>query len=391
MNIHEFQAKEILTRYGLPVPPGAVVESAAEAGDAARKLGGSSWAVKAQVHAGGRGKAGGVQLAASPEEAAEAAGELLGRRLVTNQTGAEGKAVKRVYVEQGVEVEREVYLAVLVDRTLGRVSFLASREGGENIEATAVAYPDRILRLAVDSAEGFSAERAGQLAAKLGFAGELQPAAVQILEGLYRAFIETDASLIEINPLAVTVQGKLLALDVKMILDDNALFRHPALESLRDEDEVDPSELGAKRFELNYVKLDGDIGVMVNGAGLALATIDILKDHGGSPADFMDVRPVATRDQIAYGFNMLLSNPRVKAILVNVYGGGILRCDTVAEGVAAACKKSGLRVPLVVRVAGTNREMAEKILVGQGIEVTFAGDISDAAAKVAAAAKREAA
>ncbi len=391
MNIHEFQAKEILKGYGLPVPAGAVADSAAAAGDAARRLGGGSWAVKAQVHAGGRGKAGGVQLATSPEEVVEAAGELLGRHLVTSQTGGEGRAVKRVYVELGVEIEREVYLAALVDRSLGRVSFLASKEGGENIETTAAVHPDRILRLAVDPAEGFSAARAGDLAAKLGLPGALQAAAVELMDGLYRAFIETDASLIEINPLAITVQGKLQALDIKMIFDDNALFRHPELEALRDEDEVDSSELEAKRFELNYVKLDGDIGVMVNGAGLALATIDILQDQGGKPADFMDIRPVATRDQIAHGFAMLLSNPRVKAVLVNIYGGGILRCDTVAEGVAAACKQAGLRVPLVVRVAGTNSEMAEKILVGQGIATTFAKNMTDAAAKVTAAAKREAA
>ncbi|MDH3473259.1 MAG: ADP-forming succinate--CoA ligase subunit beta [Rhodospirillales bacterium] len=391
MNIHEYQAKEILTGYGVPVPRGAVAESASAAEAIARELGGASWAVKAQVHAGGRGKAGGVRLAASPEAVAEAAGQLLDQRLVTSQTGPAGKEVKRVYVEQGLDIQRECYLAVLVDRSLGRVSFLAASRGGEDIQTLAATEPERILRCAVDPAEGFSGARAGELAVALGFESELLARTVDLMGKLYQAFIETDASLIEINPLAVTKDGALQALDVKMILDDNALFRHAELEALRDEDEVDPSELEAKRFELNYVKLGGDIGVMVNGAGLALATVDILKEYGGAPADFMDVRPVATRAQIATGFKMLLANPDVKAILVNVYGGGILRCDTIAEGVAAACKEVGLSVPLVVRAAGTNKEMAEKILVGQGIPVTFARDMAEAAVKVIAAAKREAA
>ena len=391
MKIHEYQAKQLLREYGLPVPDGAVAETADAAEAAARSLGGARWVVKAQVHAGGRGKAGGIRLVDSQDEVREVAERLLGSRLVTSQTGPEGKAVKHVYVEQACDVARECYLALLVDRSVGRVAVMASKAGGTDIEDAAARAPDKILRASIDPAKGLEGAQAARLAAGLGLDGALEAAAVDLLTGFYAAFTDTDASLIEINPLAVTRDGALRALGVKMSLDDNALFRHPELEALRDEDEVDPSELEAKRFELNYVRLDGNIGVMVNGAGLALATVDILKQHGGEPADFMDVRPVATREQIATGFGMLLTNPKVKAILVNIYGGGILRCDTVAEGVAAACKQAGLAVPLVVRLAGTNREMAEKILVGQGIAASFAKNMSDAAAQVVAAAKREAA
>jgi succinyl-CoA synthetase beta subunit len=391
MNIHEYQAKELLKSYGVPLPPGIVAETAAQAESAARELGGASWAVKAQVHAGGRGKAGGIRLVDSHDGVKAAADELLGTRLVTSQTGPEGRAVKHVYVEQACNAERECYLALLVDRSIGRVAFMALRAGGKDIEDVAARAPEQILKLAIDPAEGLQRAQAAQFAAELGLDGALETAAVDLLTGLYTAFIDTDASLIEINPLVVTDDGALRALDVKMSVDDNALFRHPDLEALRDEDEVDPSELEAKRFELNYVRLDGNIGVMVNGAGLALATVDLLKQHGGEPADFMDVRPVATREQIATGFKMLLINPKVKAILVNIYGGGILRCDTVAEGVAAACRDFGLGVPLVVRAAGTNMEMCQKILVGQGIPVTFAKDMAEAAAEVVAAVNREAA
>jgi succinyl-CoA synthetase beta subunit len=389
MNIHEYQAKELLKSYGVPLPPGIVAETADAAEAAARSLGGAHWVVKAQVHAGGRGKAGGVRLVDSQDEVREVAERLLGTRLVTSQTGPEGKAVKHVYVEQACDVERECYLALLVDRSAGRVAVMASKAGGTEIEDAAARAPDKILRVTIDPAKGLDGAQAARLAADLGFDGTLETAAVELLTGLYDAFTRTDASLIEINPLAVTRDGALRALDVKMSVDDNALFRHPDLEALRDEDEVDPSELEAKRFELNYVRLDGNIGVMVNGAGLALATVDILKQHGGEPADFMDVRPVATREQIATGFGMLLENPKVKAILVNIYGGGILRCDTVAEGVAAACRDIGLGVPLVVRAAGTNMEMCRKILVGQGIPVTFAEDMAEAAAEVVAAVNRE--
>ncbi|MDH3597776.1 MAG: ADP-forming succinate--CoA ligase subunit beta, partial [Rhodospirillales bacterium] len=381
MKIHEYQAKQLLREFGLPVPDGTVAETADAAKAAARSLGGTRWVVKAQVHAGGRGKAGGIRLVDSHDEVREVAERLLGTRLVTSQTGPEGKAVKHVYIEQACDVARECYLALLVDRSVGRVAFMASKAGGTDIEDAAARAPDKIVRATIDPVKGLEVAQAARLAADLGLDGALEADAVELLTGLYAAFTGTDASLIEINPLAVTTDGALRALDVKMSLDDNALFRHPELEALRDEDEVDPSELEAKRFELNYVRLDGNIGVMVNGAGLALATVDILKQHGGAPADFMDVRPVATRDQIATGFEMLLTNPKVKAILVNIYGGGILRCDTVAEGVAAACRDIGLGVPLVVRAAGTNMEMCRKILVGQGIAVTFAEDMAEAAAE----------
>jgi succinyl-CoA synthetase beta subunit len=389
MKIHEYQAKQLLRNHGVPVPEGAVAGTAEAAEAAARELGGTRWVVKAQVHAGGRGRAGGVRLVDSHDEVRKAAEKLLGTRLVTAQTGPEGKAVRQVYVERACDVERECYLALLVDRSAGRVSFIASTAGGTDIEEAAARAPDRISRATIDPAKGLDVTQAAGLAADLGLDGALESPAVGLLSGLYDAFVESDADLIEINPLAVTRTGELQVLDVKMSLDDNALFRHPELETLRDEDEVDPSELEAKRFELNYVRLDGNIGVMVNGAGLALATIDILKQHGGAPADFMDVRPVATREHIATGFAMLLRNPKVKAILVNIYGGGILRCDTVAEGVAAACRDIGLEVPLVVRAAGTNMEMCRKILVGQGIPAIFARDMAEAAAEAVAAAKRE--
>ena len=389
MNIHEHQAKQLLTRYGVPVPEGILADSAAAAEAAARSLGGTGWVVKAQVQAGARAKAGGVKLADSPEAAGAAAAELLGRRLVTSQTGPRGGLVQRVLVEQGIEVEREYYIAVLVDRSIGKIALMGSAEGGVDIEEIAARSPERIFKAVVDPIDGLKRDEAARLAGGLGLEGDRQEAAVDLMVAIGRAFLETDAGLIEINPLAAAQDGSLWALDVKMSFDDNALFRHPEIEALRDADEADPSELEAQRFELNYVKLEGDIGVMVNGAGLALATLDILEEHGGAAADFMDVRPVASREQIATGFDMLLANPKVKAILVNVYGGGILRCDTVAEGVAAACRRGGLTVPLVVRAAGTNMEMFQKILDGQGIPAAFAKGMAEAAAKVVAAAKRE--
>ena len=388
MNLHEHQAKALLRDYGVPIPQGGIAKSAEEAVALAGDLGGSSWAVKAQIHAGLRQKAGGVRLASSGDEVRAAAGELLGSRLVTAQTGPEGKVVKSVYVEQGIGYGRELYLAALVDRSKGRVAIIAAKQGGEDIEARMAAEPDRLLRVVVDPDAGIDAEAVAQLVERLALKGDEPKQVVDIIKATYKAFVDFDASLIEFNPLVVDNAGQLRALDVKMVLDDNALFRHQDLEALRDEDEVDPSELSAKRFELNYVKLSGDIGVMVNGAGLALATVDILKQHGGEPADFMDIRPAATREQVASGFELLLDNPRIKAILVNIYGGGILRCDTVAEGIAAASRKSGLKVPMVVRLAGTNCEVARKVLVGQGIPVTFAENMADAAAKVVRASNQ---
>ncbi len=391
MNLHEYQAKELLRRHGVNSPAGRLARSAAEAAEAARAIGGDRWVVKAQIHAGLRQDAGGVQICDSPEAVAEAAAGLLGRRLVTPQTGAKGKLVRSVYVEQAVTHDREIYLAILIDRSAGRVAIIAAREGGNDIEARLAAAPDQMLSLVVDPVEGVQDSAAAALANQLGLEGAVAEQAVALTKALNKAFQDFDASLIEINPLVVTSEGQLLALDVKMVLDDNAQFRHPDLANLRDEEEVDPAELEARDYNLNYVRLEGNIGVMVNGAGLALATVDLLKEQGGEPADFMDVRPEATRAQITHGFKLLLRNPEVRAILVNIYGGGILRCDTVAEGIAAACKEEGLRVPLIVRAAGTNGELARKILMSQGVPVTFAQSLGQAAAKVVEAAGRKAA
>jgi succinyl-CoA synthetase beta subunit len=322
---------------------------------------------------------------------ADAARALLGRRLVTPQTGAKGKLVRSVYVEQAVTFEREIYLAALINRSAGRVALIAAREGGNDIEARLAAAPEKMLSLVIDPARGVAEAEARRLADQLGLAGTAADQAVALMGAVYKAFTEFDASLIEINPLAVTAAGDLLALDVKMVLDDNAEFRHTDLAGLRDEEELEPAELEAQRYNLNYVHLEGNIGVMVNGAGLALATVDLLKEQGGEPADFMDVRPEATRAQITHGFKLLLRNTAIDAILVNIYGGGILRCDTVAEGIAAACKEEGLRVPLIVRAAGTNGELARKILMSQGIPVTFAQTFGQAAAKVVEVAGRKAA
>ncbi|GAB4352564.1 MAG: ADP-forming succinate--CoA ligase subunit beta [Kiloniellaceae bacterium] len=396
MNLHEYQAKALLQRYGINSPAGRLARSAEEAAEAARSLGkdqagGGRWAVKAQIHAGLRQGAGGVKFCDSPEAVAEAAAALLGHRLVTPQTGAKGKLVRSVYVEQAVSHEREIYLAALIDRSAGRVALIAAGEGGNDIEARLAAAPEKMVSLVIDPETGIGEEAARGLAGQLGLAGTAADQAVALMRALDKAFTDCDASLIEINPLVVTAAGELLALDVKMVLDDNALFRHAELADLRDEEEIDPAELEAKLYNLNYVRLDGNIGVMVNGAGLALATVDLLKEQGGEPADFMDVRPEATRAQVTYGFKLLLRNPAVDAILVNIYGGGILRCDTVAEGIATACKEEGLRVPLIVRAAGTNGELARKILMSQGIPVTFAQSLGQAAAKVVEAAGRKAA
>ncbi len=391
MYVHEFQAKQLLKGYGVPVPRGALARSPDAARDAARDIGGGAWAVKAQILAGGRGKAGGVKIAESLDAAASAGRALLGSTLITEQTGAAGRKVASVYIEERVAVARELYLAILVDRASGRVAFLTSAEGGEDIEEAVARDPARMDKLIVDSAVGPDDVDLRKAAAGLGLDGAAAEAAVALMRGLYKAFLELDASLIEINPLAVTESGALLAIDIKLNLDDNALFRHPELEALRDPDDLDPTEMEAARYEINYVKLDGDIGCMVNGAGLALATLDAIGRAGGAAADFMDVRPVATREQIATGFRLVLINPKIKAILVNVFGGGILRCDTLAEGIAAAVRDHGLRVPLIVRAAGTNMEIAKKSLVSQRVAVTFADDMAEAAEMAVQAAKSGAA
>lgn len=388
MNLYEFQAKAILKERGIPVPPGGVARTDQEAGALASQLGGKAWAVKAQIHAGGRGRHGGVVIVDSAAKVKTAAANMLGKHLVTEQTSKAGSKVSSVYVEQAVDVAREIYLAALVDRGAGRVAIMASSEGGADIEEKAVQAPETVLKFTIDPVAGIAAADLDGLVAGLGLEGAQAEAAVDLIAKIYRAFIDNDASLIEINPLAVTQSGDLVALDVKMILDDNALFRHPELEALYDEAEADPDELEAQRFELNYIKMDGDIGIMVSGAGLALAVFDMVTERGGKPADFMDVRPVATREKIAAGIKILLANPKVKAILVVAMGGGILRCDTIAEGVAQASRETGSKIPLIVRFAGTAKELGELCLNNQGIAVTYAQDLEDAADKAIQAAGR---
>jgi len=384
MNIHEYQAKELLAKFGVAVPQGAVAYTAAEAVDGAKKLGGKVWAVKAQIHAGGRGKAGGVKIARSEEEVAAAAGAMLGHRLVTHQTGPEGRDVKRVYVEAGCDIARELYLALSIDRGSGRITIIAAAEGGMDIEELAARAPEKIVREAIDPAAGLSPFYARRLGFAFGLAGPQINKLVAFVAALYRAFTELDASLVEINPLVVTGSGDLLALDAKFGFDDNALFRHPDVEALRDEDEEDPIELEAGKHQLNYVKLDGNIGCMVNGAGLAMATMDIIKLYGGSPANFLDVGGGATKERVTVAFKLILSDPNVEAILVNIFG-GIMRCDVIAEGIVSAAREVNLHVPLVVRLEGTNVELGRKILSQSGLPLTAADDFEDAARKVVAA------
>jgi succinyl-CoA synthetase beta subunit len=381
MNIHEYQAKELLARYGMPVQPGGVAYTAAEAEEAARRLGGKLWAVKAQIHAGGRGKAGGVKLVHSPQEAGTAAAGMLGKRLVTHQTGPQGRDVKRVYVEAASDIARELYLALSIDRTTGRTTLIAAAEGGVEIEELAARAPEKIMRLAVDPATGIEPFHGRRLAFELGLGSVQVKAMVALVTGVYRAFAELDASLIEINPLVVTGSGGLVALDAKIGFDDNALFRHPEIEALRDEDEEDPLEREGQKHSLSYVKLDGNIGCMVNGAGLAMATMDIIKLYGGSPANFLDVGGGATRERVTAAFKLILSDPNVEAILVNIFG-GIARCDVIADGVVAAAREVNLHVPLVVRLEGTNVELGRKILSQSGLPIIAAEDFADAAQKV---------
>ncbi|HEV8680946.1 MAG TPA: ADP-forming succinate--CoA ligase subunit beta [Stellaceae bacterium] len=389
MNIHEYQAKNLLAKFGVAILPGAVAYTAQEAVDAAKKLGGGVWAVKAQIHAGGRGKAGGVKLARSAEEVAAAARAMIGHPLVTHQTGPEGREVKRVYVEAGCDIARELYLAISVDRGSGRVTLIGAAEGGMEIEELAARAPEKILREAIDPAAGLSPFHARRLAFGFGLSGAQVAGMVGLTTSLYRAFSELDAALVEINPLVVTGAGELVALDAKIGLDDNALFRHPDIEALRDEDEEDPIELEAGRHALNYVKLDGNIGCMVNGAGLAMATMDIIKLYGGNPANFLDVGGGATKERVMVAFKLILSDPNVEAILVNIFG-GIMRCDVIAEGIVSAAREVNLHVPLVVRLEGTNVELGRRILGQSGLPLTAAENFEDAARKVVSAAREAA-
>jgi len=395
MNIHEYQAKSLLSGYGVSVPRGAVAYTASEAEAAARDLGGPVWVVKSQIHAGGRGAgrfandpdgAGGVRVVRSVEEVRANAEAMLGSVLVTKQTGASGREVKRVYIEEGCEIARELYLGMLVDRASGRVVLMASREGGMEIEEVAAATPERIVTVTIDPATGFMPHHGRRVAFALGLEGRQVGSAVRFLSGMYSAFTGLDASLVEINPLVVTGSGDVVALDAKMTFDDNALFRHGDVAELRDEDEEDPAELEAARHELNYIKLDGDIGCMVNGAGLAMATMDIIKLHGGEPANFLDVGGGATKERVAKAFKLILSDPNVEGILVNIFG-GIMRCDVIAEGVVAAAREVSLQVPLVVRLEGTNVDLGRKMLAESGLAITAADDLGDAAAKIVSAVR----
>ncbi|HEY7690171.1 MAG TPA: ADP-forming succinate--CoA ligase subunit beta [Dongiaceae bacterium] len=386
MNIHEYQAKSLMSRYGVAVPRGAVAYTAEEAEKAAQNLGGSVWAVKAQIHAGGRGKGGGIKIAKSPSEVRELAKKMIGMTLVTKQTGPAGREVKRIYVESGCEIDRELYLSLLVDRATARVTLMASTEGGMDIEEVAATQPDKIIKVSVDPASGLMPEHSRRIAFGLGLKGGAVASAAKLVSALYKAFIDLDASLVEINPLVLTKGGEVLVLDAKMNFDDNALFRQKDVLELRDEDEEDPAEVEASRHGLNYIKLDGNIGCMVNGAGLAMATMDIIKLHGGTPANFLDVGGGATKERVTAAFKIILSDANVEGILVNIFG-GIMRCDVIAEGVVAAAREIGLQVPLVVRLEGTNVELGKKILKESGLAITSADDLGDAAAKIVRAVK----
>ena len=389
MNIHEYQAKELLAEYGVATPRGGAAFSADEAVAVAEGLGGPVWVVKAQIHAGGRGKAGGVRVVKSIDEVRGAAEDLLGATLVTHQTGPQGRVVNRLYVEEGCDIARELYLGAVIDRSTGRVTFMASTEGGVEIEEVAAKTPEKIIRAVIDPAIGMQAFYARRLAFGLGLEGKQIGAAVKFVRAIYDAFVATDASLVEINPLVVTGAGAVIALDAKMNFDDNALYRHAEIEALRDEDEEDPTEREAARHELNYVKLDGSIGCMVNGAGLAMATMDIIKLYGSEPANFLDVGGGATQDRVKRAFELILSDPNVEGILVNIFG-GIMRCDVIAEGIVAAARDVRLRVPLVVRLEGTNVEIGKKILAESGISVVSADNLADAAEKVVNAVREAA-
>jgi succinyl-CoA synthetase beta subunit len=386
MNIHEYQAKSVLAKYGVAVPRGGVAYTPAEAEAVAQSLGGPLWVVKAQIHAGGRGKAGGVKLAKSLDEVKRLTKEMLGMILVTHQTGPEGKEVKRVYVEEGSDIGEELYISAVLDRVTSSITFMGSKEGGVDIEEVAASHPEKIINVPCDPAAGFQAYHARKLAYGMQIPAELHGAFAGMIEGIYNAFLATDASQIEINPLVITKQKKLIALDAKINFDDNALFRQKEIGEMRDEDEEDPLERQAAKFGLSYVKMDGNIGCMVNGAGLAMATMDIIKLYGGEPANFLDVGGGANREKVTEAFKLILSDPNVEGILVNIFG-GIMRCDIIAEGIIAAAREVSLSVPLVVRLAGTNVELGKKMLATSGLAILPADDLADAAEKITGAVK----
>jgi succinyl-CoA synthetase beta subunit len=386
MKIHEYQGKEVLRQFGVPVPRGIPAFTVQEAVEAAQKLGGSIWVVKAQIHAGGRGKGGGVKLARSMDEVKKLAGEILGMQLKTHQTGPEGQKVRRLLIEEGADIKKEYYVAALTDRATQKVAMMASSEGGMDIEEVAHATPEKIIKVFVDPAEGLTDRDALELAAGIGVPLASQAQAVDVLKKLYKTYMDTDASLAEINPLILEGNGNIKALDAKFNFDSNALFRHPEIVALRDLDEEDPAEIEASKYDLAYIKLDGDIGCMVNGAGLAMATMDIIKLFGGEPANFLDVGGGATAEKVTEAFKIMLKNKSVKGILVNIFG-GIMKCDTIAEGVITACKAVNLSVPLVVRMKGTNEDLGKKMLAESGLPIIAADTMAEAATKIVAAVK----
>ena len=388
MKVHEYQAKQIFKEYGIPVPKGGVAETPEEAKKVAEEIGGNLFVVKAQIHAGGRGKAGGVKLAKSPEEVYEIAKQMIGMKLVTHQTGPEGKIVRKVLVEEGLNIEKEFYMGMVIDRSTECPVMMVSSEGGVEIEEVAAKHPEKILKAYIDPAIGMMPFYARRLAFGLGLTGDLLRKAVSFMTALYKAFIEKDASLAEINPLVITKEGDLIALDAKMNFDDNALYRHPEIAAMRDIHEEDPLEVEASKYDLNYIKLDGNIGCMVNGAGLAMATMDIIKYYGGEPANFLDVGGAADSERVKNAFRILLSDPNVKAVFINIFG-GIVRCDRVAEGVTKAARELEVKVPMIVRLEGTNKEQAMEILKNSGLSFILADSMADGAEKAVKAAKGE--
>jgi succinyl-CoA synthetase beta subunit len=389
MNIHEYQAKQLMAKYGVAVPRGGVAYTAPEAQDVAKQLGGPVWVVKAQIHAGGRGKGGGVKVVKSLDDVWATAEKMLGMTLITHQTGPAGKEVKRIYVEEGCDIKRELYMSMLIDRATSQITIMASTEGGMDIEEVAAKTPEKIHKITIDPATGIQPFHARKVAFGLKLEGKQVSSCVKFVLGMYNAFVDLDASLVEINPLVVTGAGDVIALDAKMNFDDNALFRHKEVQELRDESEEDPAELEAARHDLNYIKLDGQIGCMVNGAGLAMATMDIIKLYGGEPANFLDVGGGATKDRVTEAFKIILRDPNVEGILVNIFG-GIMRCDVIAEGVVAAAREVSLNVPLVVRLEGTNVDLGKQILSQSNLPIISADDLADAAEKIVKAVKEAA-
>src|SRR5882762_968114 len=387
MNVHEYQGKEILRRFGVATPRGVPCFTVAEADAAARELGGKVWVVKAQIHAGGRGKGGGVKVAKSLQEVHDFASKILGMTLVTHQTGPEGRLVRRLLLEEGADIRKELYVGMVVDRASQRVTLMASSEGGKEIEEVAAHAPEKIHKVAIDPGAGLTDAQAEDIARKIGVPDGSVPQARNFMHGLYRAFVECDASLAEINPLIITGDGRVLALDAKLNFDSNALFRHPEIVAMRDLDEEDPAEIEASKFDLSYISLNGNIGCLVNGAGLAMATMDTIKLFGAEPANFLDVGGGATTEKVTEAFKLMLKNPNLSAILVNIFG-GIMRCDVIAEGVIAASRAVQLAVPLVVRMKGTNEQLGKKMLADSGLPIISADSMAEAAQEVVAAAKQ---